>query len=260
MPPEVKDETIKDLTTDDKVSSADDDKTLAPDEKTTAALKAQDDLSNLLEDHGFDSIEDLTEAMQAGGKLKEDLGDLDLSEVLGKAQEMDRTRAYWAEEKAKQAKDDEDPDDTIGRLEKEVRQLKSSRKDDESKAQAVESNQKALDGFNSEVTSFIEKQEDYPKEYGPFTELFMGVNNPANEIDITSKAATRKMCKDGVKKVREFEQVVIKRYTDGKIKIPSITKTEAPDVASAGKDVKTLKDARKVMTETLGKLLGRGSG
>ena len=253
----VQDDTTK--VVDDKVSPDVDDKTLPPDEKTQAAFKAQGELGSLLEDHGFDSVEDLVEAMQDGGKLKEGLGDLDLDEIKEKAQEMDRTRAYWADEKAKQVKDDEDPDDALVRLQKEVTEMKSSKKDEEDRKQGIQENQNALDGFAEEVTSFIKKQEDYPEEYRPFTELLLGVNNPANEIDITNKTATRKMCKDGVKTIRDFEQVVIKRYRDGKIKVPSITKTE-PVEPHPGKDVKNLKDARKVMTETLSKLFGGKAG
>ncbi len=255
---DVQDDTTK-VVTDDKVSSVVDDKTSGPDEKTQAALKAQGELSSLLEDHGFDSVEDLVEAMQDGGKLKEGLGDLDLDEIKEKAQEMDRTRAYWAEEKAKQTKDDEEDEDKIARLEKEVQGIKSAKQDEEDRKRGIQENQNALDGFAEEVTSFIKKQEDYPEEYRSFTELLLGVNNPANEIDITNKVATRKMCKDGVKSIRDFEQAVIKRYRDGKIKVPSITKTEAPE-PNPGKDVKNLKDARKVMTETLGKLFGGKSG
>jgi len=261
MAEDVKDDTTMDVTDKTKDSSDTKDKTLDQDEKTKTALKAHEDLTNLLQDHGFDSIDDLKNAVKEGGSLKDALADLDVDELKAAKEELGKIHAYWASEEAKRAGEEEEPEDKIARLEKEIQGIKSSKADEESKKQAREDSERILNDFNTEVSSFIKKQEGFPEEYRSFAELLLGVNNPANEIDITNKAETRTMCRDGLKKVSDFEQAVIKRYLDGKIKVPTMTKTETASTEPDKPQAKNLKDARKVMSETLTKLFsGSKSG
>jgi hypothetical protein len=248
---------VKDATTtnvDD--SSTTEGKTSEPDENTKAALKVHEEVTKLLEDHEFDSLEDLKDAMNESGSLKAALGEMDVNELKAAKDELDKIHAYWASEEAKRANEEEEPEDKISRLEKEIQAIKSSKVDEETRKQQREENERILESFNDEVSSFIKKQEGFPEEYRPFTELFLGVNNPANEIDITDKSATRKMCRDGLKSVGDFEQAVIKRYLDGKIKVPAMTKTDEAPQEPERPTAKNIKHARSVMEETLGKLFG----
>ena len=185
---------------------------------------------------------------------------------MDKAKTLDRYNEYWAAEDAKNKKvdnddDEEDTDKRVARLEKELKEFRSSKdKEMADEAEAKEAN-RVIEDFTTEVSSFIEKDEAIPKEYYPFVNEFLGVKNPFNEIDITNKVEVRKMAKDGIKKIQEFEQAIIKRYRDGKIKIPDITSTDTDTKVDEDKPViKNLKDARKSITEMMTKALASKGG
>lgn len=253
MVEEIKDGTKVDVTgtkTDvsDKTTSTQD-----KDPKLEAALEAKEKLDDLLETHGYDSLEDLSTAIQKSNDVATKLGKADLAEILEKASTLDKYNEYWAAEEISKKKTEEEPDESITRLEREIKALKSSKEKEDSDNKALEEASKAVKDFNLEVTSFTEGQEEIPEEYRSFTNEFMGVNNPFNDIDITNKIAVRKMAKDGVKRVQDFEQAVIKRYRDGKIKIPEMTKTESVASETGKVDIKNLKQAKATMLETLTK-------
>jgi len=250
MAEEVKDgttEVVKDS------STTGDTKPSEPDEKTKAALEAGEKLTSLLGDHGFDSVEDLTEALSKSVELKESLKDLDLGELKDKAEELDRVHAYWASEKESKKRDEEEPDDTTARLDKELKELRQERADDKARTEAIKESESALSGFNDEVSSFLEKQDDLPEEYRPFAEMLMGINNPANEIDITNKTEIRKMCSKMAKTFKDLEGVIGKRLKEGKVEIPTMSKTEATAPITDETKPKNLKEARKITIETLTK-------
>ena len=68
------------------------------------------------------------------------------------------------------------------------------------------------------------------------------------------------MAKDGIKKIQDFEQAVIKRYREGKLEVPEMTPTEPID-AEGIKELKpkNLAESKKMATEILQKQFsGRG--
>ena len=234
--------------------------TVTPDPKLEVAVKAKEKLDELLETHGYDSLEDLSTAIQKSNDVATKLGEADLAEILEKASTLDRYNEYWAAEDVKK-KSDEEPEDSVTRVEKKLDSFISGKEKEVSDKKALEESERVVTGFNDEITSFIKGQEEVPEEYRPLMGEFLGVKNPFNEVDITNKVAVRKMAKDGIKKIQDFEQVVIKRYMDGKIKIPDITKTEgaAPDTGKL--NIKNLKEARSGMLESLTKhFMGNKSG
>ena len=249
MAEDIKDTTNVDIT--DKVDDKDKSSSIDPGEfeKAKGAEKA---LSSLLSDHGYDSTEDLIEALSSGKDLKDQLGETELKDILEKAKTLDKYEQFWASEDEKKKGDDEDTDDKVIRLEKEMASWKASKRDEELKRSALDESQKALDGFNSEIKGLIEKNDAIPKEYRPFAAEFLGVNNPANEIEITNPGEVRKMAKDAMKKIEGFEQAVIKRYREGKLKVPEITPVEPIDTeAIKEKKPKNLAESRKMAQEIL---------
>lgn len=80
----------------------------------------------------------------------------------------------------------------------------------------------------------------------------MGVDNPINEVDITDKAAVRRLTKAGTKEINAFAQVIIKDYLDGKIKIPKVTPIvpDGGDDAAKAKEPKNLKEAKAIMMKS----------
>ncbi len=256
-------EDIKDTTNVDVTDKTGDDKDKSSSIDPGEFEKAQESakaLSGLLEDHGFDSKEDLAEALSSGKDLKDLLGDTDAKEVLEKAKTLDSYEQYWATQDDKKKAEDETDDERIDRLEKRLNASESAKKEEALKRSALDESQKALETFNTEVKGMVEKTEAIPEEYRPFAGEFLGVDNPANEIDITKPAEVRKMAKEGITKIQDFEQAVIKRYREGKLKVPDMTVTEPIDVESIKElKPKTIAEARKMATEILQKKLsGRG--
>lgn len=258
MEDKIEDKTKEDVT-DKKVDDKDKSSPIDAGEFDKAKESAQV-LASLLEDHGFDSKEDLMEALSSGKDLKDLLGDADLKEVLEKAKTKDGWEEYWAAEDLKKKDEGEDTDDKVTRLENELKAFKKSKQDEEFNRSALDQSQKVLEDFNTEVKGLVEKSEVIPKEYRPFAGEFLGVDNPANEIDITKPAEIRKMAKEGLKKIQDFEQAVIKRYREGKLEVPNITPTEPIDTEAIKEHKpKNLAEARKAATELLQKhFSGRG--
>ena len=62
-------------------------------------------IDSILEDHGFTSMEELTEGLKSGLTLAELIGTTDankVQDILDKAQKWDSAEEYWAEQEAKE--------------------------------------------------------------------------------------------------------------------------------------------------------------
>lgn len=260
------DDIIDDITKDVKGKSKSDDTSQIDKGEFEKAQKSAKALDGLLKDHGFDSLEDLTDALKDGKDFKGKLGDLDLDEVLEDAKTLKSYQEYWAAEDDKKKGDDEDEDDAVAKLQKEVDALKSGKDDEDRRTRALQDSERIIEEFNTEVTSLVEKDEEISEDYRPFVNEFLGVNNPANDIDISDSKAVRKMAKDGAKKFTDFIKKVkedgAKEYREGKLEIPPISPTEESVVTQLeDKPVKNLKDARKSAVEIITKrLLGGKTG
>ena len=252
MAEEIKDTTkvdVTDKTGDDKGASS----SIDPGEfeKAQAGSKA---LTSLLEDHGYDSKEDLITALSDNKDLRDKVGDAKIDDLMAKAKTLDSYEQYWASQDTKAKREDETPDERVDRLEKRLDASEAAKRQEALKQSQLDENQKALDSFGTEIKDALAKGDATPEEYRAFMSEFLGVNNPANEVDITNQADVRKMTKAGVKKVQDFEQAVIKRYRDGKIKVPDITPVEPADVNEIkAKQPQNLAEARKIATEVLQK-------
>ena len=210
------------------------------------AQKDQQFLKDTLDTYGLDSPEDLESFLENLTSLKGKVADRNLDELIEKAETLEKYQEYWAAQEANKLKDEEDPDETVARLEKELKAIKSSKTQEEQGRKQAEIAEKSIKEFNSEIRTFLTKQEHVPKEYAPFISMLMGVDNPSNEVNLDSKPEIRKMAKSMLKKVEQFEQLVIKRFKDGKTKIPAMSETEtpAPD-DSRGKKIMNLAEAKK---------------
>ena len=241
--------------------------TLTPEMKS--ALETGTKVSELLKIHGVESVDDLGKNLETLSNITKNLGDQDLAEVMKKASTLDQYEAYWAEQETKRTitndeslDDDDKRDKEIAALKSEIREIKDSKAKEISDARSKQEAQAALDAFTKEINTFI-KENNVPEEYQPFIKDYFGLTNPFNEIeDISDPVAVRKMLNSGAPKVEAFEQAIIKRYLDGKIKIPEITETKPADpLDDMGiTKPKNLKEARNAAKEYLGKAFGRKSG
>ena len=229
--------------------------TAKPDTGKPDTGSGQFDVNEILDEYGLESPEELKAFIGNMTELKGKIGDDDLDELIESRDTLKKYQSEWAKQEREKLKESETPEETIARLEKENKDLNHKRKSDRQQVQASEQAKKAIEGFGSTVNSVIDAS-DVPKSWKPFFSEFMGVNNPVNEIDIEDRATVRKLTKDGVKKMNQFAQMVIKEYRDGKVKIPAITTTETPPSdTTKPKGVKNLRDARRIMHESLSAIL-----
>ena len=265
-------EKIKDETTEIIKPSPDDDKTTVvekPDDKKSDDKKADDKKSddkddkgalsdaeknlqaiqNVLNDHDLDSPEQLKDLLERVADRDSKLGDNDLEELIENSELLKTYQKQWEKQEDRKREDDETPEETISRLKKEKKEIAKAAKADEDRRNEADDSKRALKTFNSTVKSAVESNKDVPKEYRPFLNEFMGVDNPINEVDLTDKAAIKKISKDAAKKLIDFEQVIIKRYRDGKAKIPKISSSAE---TSSDAPVKITKDnERAIATEMI---------
>lgn len=256
MPDEIIDKTTEVIDDPDEKEATADDKIKAPagdqdDPKYQAALKAQETLNDLMEEHGFDSMEDLTEELNSGKSLKEILGGRDAAKSMKQVETLESYEEYWAMQEETRKREEETETDTVKRLEKRALEAEKALKIRDNELHAAKEAEIALSAFNSDIKNFL-KSEEVPDEYRGIFAKFMGVDNPFNEIDITDKAAVRKFAKTMKKELLDHEQAVIKRYRKGKTDTPVITKT---GIQPAGEPhtFKTMEERASVMKSLLTK-------
>lgn len=198
--------------------------------KYEEAVKAQESFGAILEKHGFDSLEELQEAVDSGESLRQLIGNRDANQMVEDVELFDKYKAHWEEQEKQKLKEEEEPDDTISRLEKELNDTKKAEFDRKNKSKAVKEAEAAIRFFNNTATSEIDKS-DLPKEYAPYLSTYLGVDSPATNVDVSKKTEIRKHAQQGIKDFKAFEQVVIKNYLNGKsevTKVPPADTTKAP--------------------------------
>lgn len=212
------------------------------------AMKAQRVLKTLLKDNELDDPEDLRDLIQSGkAVMGRGVDEETLEALIEKATKMDQVEAYWAQQRDAQRLSEETSEETAQRLANENRLLKQRL----SGKEEVDSSRQALDTFEKKTQAFIEDSvKDMTKEERDDIKFFMGVEHPFGEIDITRDADIKKMGKQVLKTVERIEQRAIKKYLDGKLKIPKIGSSATTAVPAAGV-IKTLKDARKATMESI---------
>ena len=210
---------------------------------------------SLMEKNGLESVDDLVELAESGKKVKGKEADLDmLDEIKSKAAKLDKYEAYWREQEEKKLRDTEYPDQTIARLEKQLKAKEAADKHKEESQRQQEAAKQALKNYDREVQSLVREME-LPKEQQAFAIEFMGVNNPFNEIDITDRKAISRMVADQTKKFEALKQSIIKEYIGGKENVPK-TGSTASAAPMGDKPKIMLKDARKALHEAMNRVTG----
>ena len=210
---------------------------------------------SLMEKNELDSVEDLVELFESGKKVKGKQVDLDkLDEIADKAAKLDKYEAYWRDQEERRKRGDEDPQETIARLDKELKAKNAAERQKEYQMAQAEQAKKAISSFERDVTDLVREME-IPKDQASFVREFFGVGNPVNDIDITDRKAIRKLVAEGIKKKEAYDQAVIAAYLKTKDSIPKVT-SGAGATTETTKPKIMLKDARKIFLETMQKASG----
>jgi len=207
------------------------------DPKWKAARAAQAKFESILEKHGIDA-DDLDALLESGSSVADILGTRDakaltstLTQLKKDAEYLKEVKAYWAEQKELKQKDELTPEQ---RAEMSESKLKAYEKEQAArKARAAEEAnvRTALKGYTEQVDKMVEST-GLEGEDATIAKLFLGVDNPFNEVDITDRKAVREMAKTNAAKFKTFldgvRQKAVDEYAKGKSKIVPISKVETP--------------------------------
>jgi hypothetical protein len=224
------------------------------DDQLSGAGSGQLDVEEILDEYGLDSADDLKEFIANLSAMQGKIGEHDLDALIENTKTLQKYQANWQQQDEEKRRETETPEQTIARLEKENKNLQTKNVSNANRQKAAKAAETALSDFGDTVETVISSAKALPKEYAPFVAEFMGVDNPINEVDITDKAAVRRLTKAGINKINKFEQAVIKRYRAGKIKIPKVTSTEPTPGSTGSKDAanpKNLKEAKSLLMQSL---------
>lgn len=215
------------------------------DPKWKKARAAEKFLDNLVDKHGFKDYDDLLKHVERGSSLEELIGSADAKTLVDKARTLDRYMDQLAEKERQEKLKDETPDETIARLEDE---LKSEKRQNEKTIKSQEEqqvNQKAIDTYNKEVKSIVSEIEDLPEDVHDIAALFLGVDNPMDDIDIkdirTVRATARKSLKKFAAFLDSYKKSVIDDYVakkEGISATPSSEQNAGPSGESAEEKLK----------------------
>jgi hypothetical protein len=223
-------------------------------EKKTLSA-ANEKLQKLLKANDLEDPDDLEDLVARGKVVKGKLNDLNqLDEIIEKANKLTKYEAYWAEQEEKNRRQNEDPDSTISRLEGLLKSKSAKEQHREYERHQAEQAKAAISGYDNEVKNLI-KEMEMPKDQQGFILEFMGVGNPANDIDITDKKAVKRLVAEATKKKEAYDQAIIKAYLSGKEIVPKVG-SSGSGAPEPNKPKIYLKDARKALHEMMQKSTG----
>lgn len=234
------------------------------DPRWKSARTAEKNLTSMLKAHGYEDMEELEADLSSGSELKDLLGGRDAKSLIKASETLERYEEHWATQKLKELEEDEEPEDTIERLKKDVTAAKKETQKLHQEQSLIAENKQAIKKFDSTVIKAI-KDAEFSEVEQQLASLVLGVNNPANTIDINNKVAIKKMANGGIKQLKTFfsqiSQDAVNKYATGKSKITPITKsgsesTPAVTKKQLSKDASiedTFESARAEMLELIQK-------
>lgn len=208
-------------------------------------------MEDLLDEYGLENAEDLKDFISNLSDVAEKLQGEDIDDLLDNKALMVRYQQQWAAKEAATLEEKETPEETIARLKKEKQEMAQDAARQRSKQAQAEEAQRLLGSFNNTVHKTIRSIKEVPKEYRNFLSLFMGVDNPINDVDLADRGKVIDLTKKSAKMLMDLEQAVIKRYLAGKAKVPAMTTTQDSTTDDKPGEIKNLRDARKTLMERI---------
>ena len=160
----------------------------------------------MMESNNLESIDELTELVESGLKVRGKEADIaNLDQIKSKAKKLDEYQAYWKDQEEKKKREQEFPEQTIARLQNELKKEEERKKREDQERQEQEMARNAIRSFEREVSLFV-KDTELSKEQQALAMKFYGVGNVFNDVDILDKKAVKKMLVDGMKDIENFKQ------------------------------------------------------
>ena len=217
------------------------------DPKWLAARAAEKNFNAILEEYGVDGADGLKAMLDSGMQLQEILGDRDAKILIQDAATLKKYEDHWAKQERIKKEEALDPDERADLYKKELDEHKQQTRQEKESAEQVEQARESIQDFNTRVGGLVDKH-GLDEDTAEIAKVFLGVDNPFNEVDILDGKAVREMVDGGVEKLGKFltdvRQKAVDEYAAGKSKITpispttvhkkpeSVEKKELPDDAS----------------------------
>lgn len=210
----------------------------------------------LMEANGLEDVDELKDLIESGKKVHGKKVDLDkLDEIVGKAEKLDQYQKYWDQQNELKRRNQETPEQTIARLERENKEITHRVTAKEQAETAASEAKRSVEFYEGEVKEALELMDDLKPTEKEFISWALGVGNECNEITITDKKAIKKVLNSGVKKyqklVEAIEEEAIKKYLAGKKSIPAVPSADGSAATLKPEQPKGLKGLRSAFMEAV---------
>lgn len=211
-------------------------------------------VNEIMEAHDFDNIDDMISAVAQSKQLQDKLGTEDIETLLEAGQadsaELKKIKTFWAEQDLLKKKED-DPDAYTAELEKKIRKLETSSKEELETKSIQEQNDRYLTRYNSYTDSFIETQENMTPAEKEFLGTVLKHDSFLSDTDINNKASIKGTLNKVASMMSDMRQAIIEEYRQGKIDTPKISSTDTTPTTIKEKTPDSFEDAKKKVIELL---------
>ena len=213
--------------------------------KWQAARAVEAKVEATLEEHGYDTLDEMLEDLKTSRELRQAVGKDDIKELKEAKEWRQKVEAYWADQKHQKLRET-DPEEYAVQLEKEKRERDTK----ERERRIIEDNERAVKDYTNEVQSTLAKT-DLPDTYREFIAYSLGIDNSTLDINIDDKAAVKRAIKEGITKFNKLRDSIIEDYRTGKLKVPPITPAGETTVVTEERKPRTIKEATEMYRERL---------
>jgi hypothetical protein len=198
------------------------------DDQTLTTKQAGGELDKFLKKGKFETLEDAWDAIEESRAMQEKLSGHDVEDLFRASEELARINAYWAQQKEKELRDDETEQETIDRLEKQLKAERERKSERDQQLEEAQEAKRVIKGFNDYTSSIIDEDDDIPNTHKPLMKLLCGVDNMMNEIDITKNSDIKRMKKEHAKVINKFAQSILDAAVKNSGKILPVSETVQP--------------------------------
>jgi len=221
-----------------------------------------DVLQSILTTHNLDTPEDLADFLGDLVGLKEKLGDDEVEDLLENKETLMQYHRVWAQQEEEKKRANETESETIKRLEGEIVDRDKKTMQAKKVAEQDKENARLVSNFNRSISREVDSNTSIPKYLKAHMKMFLGVDNPIHDIDLSDRKGVKKMVENLAKHAQSL-MVAIK--SGGKETIPDpetpgqepaketppMQRGAEPGTPDTKPKIKNLKAARKIATERL---------
>jgi rubrerythrin len=221
-----------------------------------SARQTEKKVTEIMDQHGYDNLDEMMEDLVSSRTLAKEVGDRDIKKLLSAQEELEKIHAYWAEQELKKKREDELPDETISRLEKQLKEFSTSKQQEEKHRKEQEEADRFWARYDNDITSFIESKDNVTGAEKTFFDAILRKDSFINNVNVQDRAEVKKMTKQVSKLVEDFKSAIIEDYRNGKIETPKMTSTQEPVTSLKETKPKNIKESGNVAVEILRKRFG----